>query len=241
MGTKTLEDIDAEIGDTVNVRIGDNAVPVKLVGTAVFPPFGDVGQFGSGALMSYGQLQELIPAAKQNVFLLKLAPETSVEREYLHMRDALEPLPTRLAERPSDLENLGSIDGLQFALVAILAGLAATTLAHTLVTSVRRRRRSIALLRSMGFARRQVSAVVLVQAFTLVLISLVIGVALGLVGGRWAWSLFADNLGLIAGPVLPWSGVLVLVPVALVLAGAVAAVPAYLASRTNPAETLRDE
>ena len=63
----------------------------------------------------------------------------------------------------------------------------------------------------MGFARRQVSAVVLVQAFTLVVISLVIGVALGLVGGRWAWSLFADNLGLIAGPVLPWTGLLVLV------------------------------
>ena len=157
------------------------------------------------------------------------------------MRDALEPLPTRLAQRPSDLENLGSIDGLQFALVAILAGLAAATLAHTLVTSVRRRRKSIALLRSMGFGRRQVSAVVLVQAFTLVLISLVIGVVLGLVGGRWAWNLFADNLGLTAGPVLPWTGLLVLVPVALVLAAAVAAVPAYLASRTIPAETLRDE
>ena len=88
---------------------------------------------GPGALMTYGQLQELVPAAKQNVFLLKFTPETSVEREFAHMRNALEPLPSRLATRPNDLENLASIGGLQVALVAILATLAAATLAHTLL------------------------------------------------------------------------------------------------------------
>ena len=107
--------------------------------------------------------------------------------KYIHMRNALEPLPTRMAQQPSDLENLGSI-GACGSRCRDPGRPRAATLAHTLLTSVRRRRKSIALLRSMGFARRQVSAVVMVQALTLVLIALVIGIALGLVGGRIAWN-----------------------------------------------------
>jgi hypothetical protein len=241
VGEKTLSDIDAGIGDTVTIRIGDSAVPVRIVGTAVFPPYGDNGQFGTGALVSYGQLQELLPAAKQNVFLLRLAPDVPLEREYHHLRDALEPLPTRLAQTPTDLENLMSIGGIQGTLVAILAILGAGTLAHTLITSVRRRRTSIALLRSMGFARRQVWGLVLVQALTLAVVALVLGVILGLIGARVAWAIFADHLGLTAGRAFPWSGLLVLVPGALVLTVAIAAFPAYLAGRTKPAAALREE
>jgi putative ABC transport system permease protein len=241
VGVKTLADIDADVGDTVTIRIGDSAVPLRIVGTAVFPPYGDNGQFGTGALMSYGQLQELLPAAKQNVFLLELAPDVSLEREYRHMRDALEPLPTRLARTPTDLENLTSVGGLQVTLVAILAILGAGTLAHTMITSVRRRRSNIALLRSMGFARRQVWGVVLVQALTLAVVALVLGVVLGLIGARVAWTIFADHLGLTAGRVFPWTGLLVMIPTALALTVAIAALPAYLAGRTRPAAVLREE
>jgi hypothetical protein len=241
VGAKTLSDIDADIGDTVTIRIGDSAVPVRIVGTAVFPPYGDNGQFGTGALISYGQLQELLPAAKQNVFLIQLAEGVPLEREYRHMRDALEPLPTRLAQTPTDLENLTSVGGLQVTLVAILAILGAGALAHTLITSVRRRRQSIALLRSMGFARRQVWGVVLVQALTLATVALVLGVVLGLIGARVAWTIFADQLGLTAGRAFPWSGLLVLIPGALALTVAIATFPAFLAGRTKPAAALREE
>jgi hypothetical protein len=241
VGQKTLSDIGAHIGDTVTVSIGDSSVPVRIVGTAVFPPYGDNGQFGTGALMSYGQLQELLPAAKQNVFLVDLAPDVSLSSEFRHMRDALEPLPTRLAQRPTDLENLTSVGGIQGALLAILAILGAGTLAHTLITSVRRRRQSIALLRSTGFARRQVWGVVLVQALTLAVVALVLGVVLGLIGARVAWAIFADHLGLTAGRAFPWTGLLVLVPAALLLTVAIATLPAYLAGRTRPAAALREE
>jgi FtsX-like permease family len=241
VGAKTLHDIGKDLGDTVTARIGKRSVRMKLVGTAVFPPFGDVGQFGSGVLITYAQLKALVPEARQNVFLLKLTPGTSVAREYVHMRDALEPLPTRTAQRPTDLDNLDSISGLQAALIAILAVLAAATLAHTLLTSVRRRSKSIALLRTMGFSRRQISAVVVVQALTLVVASLVIGVVLGVIGARWAWALFADNLGVVAGSVFPWISLAVLIPAALVLAVLVASVPALLASRAHPADALRDQ
>ena len=182
VGRKTLEALGVDVGDSVTARVGSRTARLKVVGVGVFPRFGDLGQFGSGALMTYGQLKEIVPAAKQNVFLLTFTPETSVATEYSHVRNALEPLPSRLAQRPSDLQNLSSIGGLQVALVTILGALAAATLAHTLLTSVRRRRKSIAILRTLGFARRQVSAVVVVQALTLVVIALALGTALGIVG-----------------------------------------------------------
>jgi hypothetical protein len=241
VGTKTLHAIDKELGDTVTARIGERSVRMKLVGTAVFPPFGDVGQFGSGVLITYAQLKALVPEARQNVFLLELTPGTSVSKEYVHMRDALEPLPTRTAQRPTDLDNLDSISGLQAALIAILAILAAATLAHTLLSSVRRRSKSIALLRTMGFSRRQISAVVLFQALTLVVVSLAFGVALGVIGARWAWTRFAENLGVVSNSVFPWIGLAVLIPAALALAVLVASVPAFLASRAHPADALRDQ
>lgn len=241
VGRKTLEAVGRGVGDSVTARVGSRTARLRIVGVGVFPPFGDVGQFGAGALMTYGQLKELVPEARQNVFLLKFTPETPVASEYSHVRNALEPLPSRLAQRPSDLQNLSSIGGLQVALVTILGALAAATLAHTLLTSVRRRRKSIAVLRTLGFARRQVSAVVVVQALTLVVIALALGTALGILGGRLAWKLFADNLGIESTTPLPRSGIAVLVVAALALAVGVAAIPAWIASRTQAAAALHDQ
>ena len=79
------------------------------------------------------------------------------------------------------------------------------------------------------------------QGLTLVVISLAVGIVLGIIGGRWAWALFADNLGIEADPVMPWSGIAVLVPASLLLAVAVAVVPALLAGRTHPAEALHSQ
>jgi hypothetical protein len=66
-------------------------------------------------------------------------------------------------------------------------------------------------------------------------------VVLGLIGARVAWTIFADHLGLTAGRAFPWTGLLVLVPAALALTVAIAALPAYLAGRTRPAAALREE
>jgi ABC-type antimicrobial peptide transport system permease subunit len=83
--------------------------------------------------------------------------------------------------------------------------------------------------------------VVLVQALTLAAVALVLGVALGLIGARIAWTVFADHLGLTAGRAFPWTGLLVLIPAALALTAVIAALPAYLAGRTRPAAARREE
>jgi ABC-type lipoprotein release transport system permease subunit len=114
-------------------------------------------------------------------------------------------------------------------------------LAHLLVTSVRRRRRDLAVLKTLGFVRRQVSATVIWQATTVALVALAVGLPLGIAAGRWAWMLVADRLGVVPVSVVP-ALVLTLVALTTVLAAnLVAAMSAWMAARTRPATVLRAE
>ena len=103
---------------------------------------------------------------------------------------ALQVFPARL---PADVNNLKLVEGLPRALAAFLAALAALALVHTLVTTVRRRRHDLAVLRTLGFVGSQVSATVAWQATTFVVVGLVVGIPLGVAAGRTAWSLVADR------------------------------------------------
>ena len=140
-----------------------------------------------------------------------------------------------------DLPTLGRIAQVPLALAALLALLAAGTLAQTLVTSVRSRRRDLAVLKTLGFVQHQVRGAVAWQATTLAVVSLLLGLPIGLALGRWAWVAFADSIGVIPAVAI---GVLPLVLTAvgtLILANAVASVPARVAARTRPSSVLRSE
>src|SRR5205814_10346245 len=103
------------------------------------------------------------------------------------------------------------------------------------------RRRDLAVLKTLGFSRRQVGATIAWQATTLVAVSLLVGIPLGIAGGRWAWAFFANRLGVGPEVVLPVLAVALVVPVALALANLIAALPGRSAARTRPAMVLRTE
>jgi hypothetical protein len=63
----------------------------------------------------------------------------------------------------------------------------------------------------------------------------------GILCGRLAWRVFADQLGIVPAPVVPLPTLGVLVPAALALALAIAAVPGESAARARPAQILRSE
>ena len=141
----------------------------------------------------------------------------------------------------SDLANLNHVASLPNALGALLALVAAGTLAHTLISSVRRRRRDLAVLRALGFVRRQVAMTVAWQATTIGLISLAIGLPLGAILGRVAWRAFVNQLGYVPITIIPLVATLLAIPAALVLANIIASIPARAAARTEPAVVLRAE
>jgi putative ABC transport system permease protein len=78
------------------------------------------------------------------------------------------------------------------------------------------------------------------QATTLAAIALGLGIPLGIMAGRWAWWAFASDIAVVPAPVV--GGWIVLaVPLTIVLANAIAALPGRSAARTRPAAILRVE
>ncbi len=142
---------------------------------------------------------------------------------------------------PAEIENYRAIGDTPLILAGGLALAAVVALGLTLVASVRRRRRDLALLKSLGFTGRQLTATVVWQATIVAAIGLVVGMPLGIALGRWLWVLFAHEIyavPLATVPVLP----LVLVGIgALALANLVAALPGRYAARTPTALVLRAE
>jgi hypothetical protein len=134
LGTRTMDHLGRSVGDDVTVVEGTVTSRMHVVGRAVFPEYGDAGELGTGALMTYRGMQNLLPTARRNVFLLRFAPGVDRNAFFARLRSALAPVPTRTSGRPPDLEDLANIAGLPALLAAVLAALGAATLAHTLVT-----------------------------------------------------------------------------------------------------------
>ena len=142
---------------------------------------------------------------------------------------------------PAEVDHLTQIDRLPFILGGLLALLAVAALVHALVTSVARRRHDLAVLLALGFARRQVEAVVLWQASTVALVGILVGIPLGVVVGRLAWTRVADGLGVANDAAVPTVALALAVPVVLLTAVLVALLPACAAARTDVANALRTE
>jgi ABC-type antimicrobial peptide transport system permease subunit len=133
------------------------------------------------------------------------------------------------------------MDGQPIALAVGLAAAAALSLALTVLSSVRRRRHELALLKALGMTRGQLRSVVAWQTTLTLLIAVAIGGPLGAAGGRLAWQSFAGSLGVMPVSEVPVTG-LILGLLALVLVGnLLSAAPAALAARTRAAIALRSE
>ena len=144
-------------------------------------------------------------------------------------------------QRPTDLVNFGQVQNLPLLLAGLVALLAAATLAHTLATSIRRRRRDFAILKMLGFVPPQVRSTVAWQATTFVSVALLIGIPVGIAVGRVVWTAFATQLGTVPEPATPPVRLLLTIAGAIVLANVIAAIPAVIAGRMRPAPALRAE
>jgi hypothetical protein len=249
IGTKALKALDKEVGDTVLVQDDAKEAPartMRIVGRVLVDPIIINGEItlGDGAVMPLTNLRSFVPPGEEegavNVFLVGFRPGADRAAALASLRrdfpgTVLTPYP------PAEVENLRRIDSLPYVLAGLLGLLAATTIAHALVTSVRRRRHDLAILKTLGFVRGQVSATVAWQASTLAVVAVIIGLIAGIAGGRWLWIFYATRLGVRPQPVLPTLILALIVPGTLALANLIAAVPARSAARTQPALVLRTE
>ena len=241
-GPKTLQQAHLAIGQRVSVSTGGPPRSMRVTGRVLLTPIvvNNSVPFGEGAVVSEAALRALHADAPVNVFLVRFGPHTDRSAALRRLRAEF-PGTVLSAARPPDIENLTRVDHLPTLLAALFALVALLTIGNTLMSSVRRRRRELAILRTIGFVRRQISATIAWQATIVASVALVIGVPLGAIAGRSTWTLVTDRFGLPPDAVVPGARLVLLVVAAVVATNAVAVVPGLLATRTAPATTLRAE
>jgi ABC-type antimicrobial peptide transport system permease subunit len=143
--------------------------------------------------------------------------------------------------QPVQIVNYRSVGSTPVILAVGLAVGAILALGLTLASSVRRRRRDLAMLKTFGFTRRQLAAVVAWQSTTTALVGVVVGIPLGIIIGRELWTLFARSIYAVPDPTVPVLSVLIVGVGTLVFANLVAALPGRSAARTPAALVLRAE
>jgi ABC-type lipoprotein release transport system permease subunit len=249
LGTETLRQVHAHVGSTVTIRITAIApkdARFRVVGRAVIRPQSDTARLGRGAVLDYAAESRLVPPDVHPPPLsdveFRLAPGVDRARALADLAERLgSDYQLTTPGPPADLVNFGRVQNLPLIFGAIVGLLGAATLAQTLITSIRRRRRDLSVLKTLGFSAAQVRGAVAWQATTFVVVAVAIGLPLGVAAGRLAWSRFANHLGALSEPVTPPLPLLLTVTAAILVANLIATVPAAIAGRMRPAVVLRTD
>jgi hypothetical protein len=141
-------------------------------------------------------------------------------------------------QRPAAIVNYQATGATPLVLAFTLAAAATVALALSMVASVRRLKRDLAVLKTLGFVRKQMLATVGVQAFVTATVAVAVGVPLGVAAGRQLWVAFARSIYAVPEPTVPASVALAAAG-AVAIAVAVAVIPGRLAVRTPAADVLR--
>lgn len=243
---------------------------VTIVGSATFPAIGRSQvlhtSLGSGAVVDAGvitpglrtDLLSNLIVSDIDMVLVRMKPGTSRAEGLDAMRQAARAGNSAYAALPNDegggvsmavlpvqypaeIINYRSIGDTPVLLAMGFAVGVAGAFAFTVVASVRRRRRDLALLKTLGFTRRQLSACIAWQSSASVLTGLVIGIPLGIVFGRWLWLSFDREIYAVPSATIPTLSLVVLGVGAMVLANVVAFFPGRSAARTVAAVAFRSE
>ena len=266
LGAQTMRDLGLRLGQPVQVTANHESTPtadkttvMRVVGVVVLPRFAR-GSFaptglGVGAVVPASVLTEPNQSSDcagplcYNFFLLRYRPGTDPAAQDARMTAILRanrcpitscahhrrPAPgrdTQLRQRPRRAAR---------ARRGPRRGSAVGTLAHVLLTSVRRRRRDLAVLKTLGLTRPDVLRLVAWQATALAAAALLAGVPLGVVAGRAGVGLLRGRAGVAAHARRPVVTGAARGPVTLLLANVIAALPGWAAARLRPAVVLRTE
>jgi ABC-type lipoprotein release transport system permease subunit len=260
LGTETMRQLGLRIGDRVRVGTGSHQRELTVAGTVTLPSFGADGvSLGRGAVMEEETLlavQGFLPEPANGATTASTSYPSAAAIHVSSRTDA-RALAARItaanpAGTPGGTYQLGPQLGAQvinasqmgsqpLALAIGVAAAAVLALGLSVLTSVRRRRRDLALLKALGLRPRQVRAVIAWQTNTILVIAAIAGVPLGIAGGRWAWTSFATAIGVVPSTVIPSASLAAGVAALFVAGNLLASGPALIAARIAPAAAFRAE
>ena len=258
LGAVTLASLHKHIGDTVRVQsLFGGPKTLRIVGTATMPTIGEGTsihlEMGTGAVVPYTAFPSILrngaPGFQPgpNVIFVRLKKNVNPAAALPQLRRIAaatgnsdnDGVVVRSVEHPAEIVNYKTLGATPSILGAALAAGTVVGLGLTLLASVRRRRRDLALLKTLGFTKRQLAAAVACQATVTVTLGALVGVPLGIVSGRYLWDLFANEIHAVPVPTVSALAVVLITLGALVLGNLVALIPGRIAARTSIATLLR--
>jgi hypothetical protein len=237
--------LHAAVGTRVHVTgaVGARDLTVAGIGFVPASPHNDYADGGwltpggyralfGAKLKFHFALITLRPSATQGAVLQRLAAVPGAQDGMFFPWDQ---------EFPTPIAQLRDVRVLPVALGVFLILLAVGAVGHALATAVRRRRVDVAVLRALGMTRWQSRGVVVTQASVLAVLGLLLGVPLGVALGRTTWRTVADYTPLEYVPPVALLALLLVGPLALLVANLLAAWPGQQVARLRIAQVLRAE
>lgn len=238
LGLRAARDLHVGVGDVVTAVDADGREhPLAVTGTGVVPPF-DGEPLGVNALLTPAGLARAAQSEDFRGLVVTARPGTDPEALVDRLDDKVEADGNQL---PTEIDNLRQLGRLPSLVAALVGAIAVLALANALVVLVRRRRRDLALLRTVGFTRRQTATAVVWMAVAIVVTGVVVGVPVGVAVGSTLWQLTAEGAFVTTDPLILWWGIVGVTGAALAVGLGAALLPARHAAASAPAQLLRTE
>ena len=245
IGSVTARRLDVQIGDAIDlggVEVGTEQRRVRVVGIALFPQLDEGGLTDAVGLRSetFAEVAIAPDPFEASQVVARLADGSELDAVVADYADDMEGSVLRSGEllAPGTVSNLGVVRPTLGWMAGFVGLLGIVSLVHVIATTGRRRRGELATLRSLGLTRRQVAGCMVSQAAVLAVVGAVVGVPLGLLGGRAAWAGVAGAAELATDPERPVALIGALVAVTVLVAVVVALPPAIRATRRRPSVAL---
>ncbi|MEO6317566.1 MAG: FtsX-like permease family protein [Acidimicrobiales bacterium] len=259
LGVDTSHRLDAQVGEEVEVQTAtsfDGGPPprtrrLRVVGLATFAAISQQGtdeaRLGNGAVVTAATLEAMVASTEDDPewTVAALADGESPADLIAANPDGIEEpfgIPTRwfTQVRPAELVQLDAAAPVLLGAVTVSFMLLAALLVQGTWGRARASRAELSVLQALGCSRRQLARAAAWQPVPAALASLVVGVPLGIAGGRLGFSAFARSIAVMDDPSSPaWlmAGIVLAVAASV---GVAALVSASVASHVPSAATLRD-
>ena len=176
LGATTMARLHTRIGATIELAEHEQGPnhPVRVVGRSVLPglapyPGSDKTGLGVGALLSQAGWKQFSTDFQKTEYVFRWAPRASVgtlTRTFAQQMPSQLPLTVDPINHPAGVVSVQRLRSTPTLLASLVALLLAAAVANALVVTVRRRRRELAVLSTLGFSRGQILRTVLWQATT---------------------------------------------------------------------------
>ena len=215
LGAKTMRNTHTRLGDLITAKIDERAVRLHVVGVATIPAFGNAAfsqaGLGTGAIGRASLFPPQDPEApgKYNYVLISYGDSGATATQLANLDRAVrklgcgDPVCVLTDLRPDEISGFRNARSVPLAAGVVVALLLFATLTHTVLSTMRRRRIDLAVLRALGCTRRQLESTMRWQTLMLIGSALIVGIPLGLVANTIAWNAFTERLGVEPGTVIP--------------------------------------